>query len=93
MKPDRTSVGYAGIVDTRTKISGAAVVGLGLLFMASALVGAREGEITALRPVGAPIYASEQPEAFERRVRQQLSLGMLCLVGGAGYLWWFRSRD
>ena len=80
-------------MDTRKKISGATVVALGLLFMASALVGAGEGEITALRSVGPPINASEQPEAFERRVQEQLGLGMLCLVGGAGYLWWFRSGD
>ena len=38
------------------------------------------------------ISAADQPEAFQRRVLTQLSLGALCAAGGAGYLWMHRSR-
>ncbi len=73
-------------------VNGGIFLALGLLFLCSALVGVWEGEIYALRP-STGISAADQPEAFQRRVLTQLSLGALCAAGGAGYLWIHRSRS
>lgn len=67
-------------------VNGGIFLALGLLFICSAVVGVWEGEIYALRP-SAGISAADQPQAFQRRVSTQLSLGVLCAAGGAGYLW------
>ena len=74
-------------------ISGGVFLALGLLFICSALVGLWEGEIYALRPGGPAIYAADQPDIFHRRVLMQLSMGVVCAAGGAGYLWSHRARS
>lgn len=78
-------------MDGQKKVNGIVFLALGLLFICSAVVGVHDGEIYALRP-SPRIAVADQPEAFQRRVWTQLSLGLMCVAGASGYLWANRPR-